>query len=110
MTGEAQLVALHEWMGWTKIRLAIKGAGGGNRKPTPHGVPPNRNYEAPLNRLTLDLMHESRAKMNQAQRDAYGRVLRGLVTNQGTATDFDIANASALQHLKATLITIGLWT
>ena len=48
-------LAIAQAEGWTKCRLAIKGAGGGFRVPTAHGIPPKRAYEAPCPDYTRNL-------------------------------------------------------
>ena len=56
MTPEEMNVKIAELCGWTKCRLAIKGAGApGHRKPTAYGIPPERNYEADCPSYTSDL-------------------------------------------------------
>jgi hypothetical protein len=35
-----------EFCGWTEVKMAIRGAGGGTRTPTLYGKPPGRKYMA----------------------------------------------------------------
>lgn len=48
MNKEQMRIAIAEACGWTKCRMAVKGAGAPERSPSPHGFPPSKNYEASL--------------------------------------------------------------
>ncbi len=52
---QADLIALAEFAGWKDVRLTVKGSGAPGRKPSPHGKPPGKNYEAPCNHYPTNL-------------------------------------------------------
>lgn len=116
MTEYDQRIALAEFEGWTKCRVVIKGAGGCDRDGSPHGMPPGKNYEAPLPDYLHDLnaMHRVEHKLDELQRQAYVTFLTsrmwlpdGDIT---TGACFQALHADAAQRAEALLRTIGKWT
>lgn len=55
MTDEEINAVIAKFRGWTEVTLAIRGAGGGTRTPTPYGKPPGRRYFAPCPDYCSDL-------------------------------------------------------
>ena len=74
---EELIIAIAQAAGWTDCRLVIKGAGGGTRSPTAHGKPPNRKYEAPCPRYTIDLnaIHQAEKIFKLGMRNKYDAYL-----------------------------------
>ncbi len=74
-TDEELQIAIAKWMGWTKVRLAILGAGGGTRVPTAHGYAPGKNYESdcPNYPYSLDAVALVEAKL---KKESGGRSVR----------------------------------
>ncbi len=111
---EEKRIAIAEACGWTKCRLAIRGAGGGTRKPTAHGFPPGRNYEAscPNYLGSLDAMHAAEKVIPKAGnfllyesrlKDIVLRDWRGTGDGQSYANSFPI-HATAAQRAEAFLL------
>lgn len=96
---ESIIITIAEAEGWTECRSVIKGAGGGTRTPTAHGKPPNRNYEAPCPRYTIDLnaMHRAEQKLTDVQKDLYINQFGG----KDGPSQQDLIFATALQRAKA---------
>ena len=119
MSPEAQRIAIAEACGWTKCRLAIKGAGAPERGKSPYGVPPRRGYEVSLPNYTQDLnaMHEAEKVLVNDQRINFiDNLLDVLGLNLGPGgwdMDFDsvwqITHATVPQRAEAFLRTIGKW-
>ena len=106
MTDEQINIAIAESLGWTNCRLVIKGAGGGTRYPTAHGMPPNRKYESSCPNYTSDLnaIHEAEAliiKLGHRAIRTYEDLLQKQIAN--------IIFATARQRCEAYLKTIGKW-
>lgn len=118
MKREVMRIACAEILGWTKCRLAIRGAGAPERRPSPHGIPPGKNYEAPLPDYpaSLDAMHEAWSSLKDYDKREF-HVQLGLIIEKETKNWDDlqlldqrglIANATALQRLKAFLRVHGV--
>jgi hypothetical protein len=105
MSPEAQRIAIAESRGWTKCRLAIKGAGAPERGKSPYGVPPRRGYEVSLPNYTQDLnaMHEATQSLTKDQLRWYRNLL---IEMTGT---FEAIDATAAERAEAFLRTIGKW-
>lgn len=108
---EEKRIKIAEKCGWTKCRLAIKGAGGGTRWPTAHGVPPNRNYEAPCPDYFSDLnaMHGAKKLLyvdDETEEQAQRRVLFELLLCDVVEHPL---NATAAQQAEAFGIAFHLW-
>lgn len=108
MTQEEQLIALLEWMGWTKFDECSDQGMSYWRAIDPktgrrHSIPP----------LTLDLMHEAELRLFADQWEKYGVELERLVVHKDetdwAVIKFRIANATKEQRLEALLKTIGKW-
>lgn len=112
MSPEAQRIAIAEACGWTKCRLAIKGAGAPERGPSPYGLPPGRNYEAPITTYERDLnaMHEAEKVLKPGFGEGswmhYSDFLRGIC---GGGSHLQIIHATAAQRAEAFLRTLNLW-
>ena len=106
MTNEQINIAIAESLGWTNCRLAIKGAGGGTRYPTAHGMPPNRKYESSCPNYTADLnaCHEFEKTLNTDDARSYYRILE-LQSGWESAS----ASATARERCEVYLTTIGKW-
>lgn len=114
MTDEQINIAFAESLGWTNCRLAIKGAGGGTRYPTAHGMPPNRKYESSCPNYTSDLnaCHEFEKSLNDGDYNKYYRHLStASLRDFENSTHFsaDPISATARQRCEAYLKTIGKW-
>lgn len=109
MTDEQINIAIAESLGWTNCRLAIKGAGGGTRYLTAHGIPPNRKYEASCPNYTSDLnaMHEAEKVLTEIQCAFYRQNLREITTEMPAS--IYVWHATARQRAGAYLRTIGKW-
>jgi hypothetical protein len=107
MNKEKQRIAIAEACGWTKCRLAIKGAGGPERKKSPYGVPPRRGYNVSLPNYTQDLnsMQEVEKAMNN---NDWWRFVEYLTNICGGGIALGIS-ATAAQRAEAFLRTIGKW-
>ena len=106
MSPEAQRIAIAEACGWTKCRLAIKGAGAPERGKSPYGVPPRRGYEVSLPNYTQDLnaMHEAEKVIMHAD------LLFEYGMHISTDHDYEhLLRATAAQRAEAFLRTIGKW-
>lgn len=117
MTDEQINIAIAESLGWTNCRLVIKGAGGGTRYPTAHGMPPNRKYESSCPNYTSDLnaCHECVRSLTYEQRTTYREHLSKIWTRDYNSRcglfprHDDSVNATARQRCEAYLKTIGKW-
>jgi hypothetical protein len=115
MTDEQINIAIAESLGWTNCRLAIKGAGGGTRYPTAHGIPPNRKYEASCPNYTSDLnaCHEFEKTLDDDLDLDYSENLESVTgTRWGANNSYDMSkyrSATARQRCEAYLKTIGKW-
>ena len=113
MSPDSQRIAIAEACGWTKCRLAIKGAGAPERGKSPYGVPPRREYEVSLPNYTQDLnaMHEAEKVLPDGH--TYWEFIRILddIVKHGPHIDYvaDRASATAAQRAEAFLRTIGKW-
>lgn len=68
MTDQEMRIAIARASRWKNIRMATKGAGAPERRPSPYGFPPGREYEAPVTNypMCLNAMHEAvRAQDNK---------------------------------------------
>lgn len=123
MNKEQMQIAIAEACGWTKCRLTIRGAGAPERKPSPHGFPQGKNYEAPLpdylsclNAMS-DAVHRLRYKGNQFQWLEYTKNLFKVVWKREATSDdcvisglsWDVIEATAEQRAEAFLKTIDKW-
>ena len=108
MTPEAQRIAIAEACGWTKCRLAIRGAGAPERGKSPYGVPPRRGYEVSLPNYTQDLnaLHEAEKVLDYNQMNRYQNIELSRFVHTGTTW---ICSATAAQRAEAFLRTIGKW-
>lgn len=104
MTEQEQQIAIAETMGWTETRLAIRGAGAPERKPSPYGIPPGRKYVAPLPDYLHDLnaIHSAVLRLNTEQYWRFVRKLRDITNNTGEV-------AEAHEACRAFLYAIGKW-
>jgi hypothetical protein len=118
MTDEQINIAIAESLGWTNCRLAIKGAGGGTRYPTAHGMPPNRKYESSCPNYTADLnaCHELEKTLDDKQLARYAQQIIGSARRKMNIPDHEshypvpfIISATARQRCEAYLKTIGKW-
>ncbi len=136
LSQEEKRVKIAEACGWTKCRLTIKGAGGGTRWPTAHGIPPGRGYEAPCPDYFNDLnaMHKAETKVLSVDRkDEYGRPVYSfklqsnfflnLLVSTGHCEDYDeafsfpisrvhgerVVSATADERAEAFGQTLNLW-
>lgn len=109
MTNDEVRIACAEAHGWTKCRLAVKGSGAPERGPSPYGIPPGRNYEAPVPDYPNDLnaCHEMEKVLNAHQRYLY--VNRIAETKYKLDDAWHHAHATASQRCEAFLRTIGKW-
>ena len=120
MSPDSQRIAIAEACGWTKCRLAIKGAGAPERGKSPYGVPPRRGYEVSLPNYTQDLnaMHEVEETLTEHEwnqmfewlihirwRDANATERHGI----GKQKALSPSRATAAQRAEAFLRTIGKW-
>ncbi len=113
---EAQRIAIAEACGWTKCRLAIKGAGAPERGPSPYGIPPGRNYEAAVTPYERDLnaMHEAEkvlTKESQCARYAgeIAAIVKGYAHEPFLGVQSYIWHSTAAQRAEAFLKTLNLW-
>jgi hypothetical protein len=115
MTDEQINIAIAESLGWTNCRLVIKGAGGGTRYPTAHGMPPNRKYEASCPNYTADLnaCHEFEKTLDDDLDLDYSENLESVTgTRWGANNSYDMSkyrSATARQRCEAYLRTLGKW-
>ena len=115
MTDEQINIAIAESLGWTNCRLVIKGAGGGTRYPTAHGMPPNRKYESSCPNYTSDLnaCHELEKTLDDELDLDYSINLESVTgTRWGANNSYDMSkyrSANARQRCEAYLKTIGKW-
>ena len=110
---EELIIAIAQAAGWTDCRLVIKGAGGGTRSPTAHGKPPNRKYEAPCPRYTIDLNAMHQAEEVLKDKGLFSSYLSNLALVCGFKAQGDeawnrlhvglekVVSATALQRAKA---------
>jgi hypothetical protein len=121
-TTEQHIFVCEKLLGWTQIRMAVRGSGAPERKPSPHGIPPGKNYEAPLPSLTLDLIWACEEKLDneknllkdeegfQSQRNLYRENLEHMI--EPTCAEEDIywhtVHATKEQRLAALAQTINL--
>jgi hypothetical protein len=99
--------------------LAIKGAGGGTRYPTAHGIPPNRKYEASCPNYTADLnachefekfITEDTADLNEYAINLTKIAAPSVCYGEYSCTEaFALLHATARQRCEAYLRTIGKW-
>ena len=117
MNPDKQRIAIAEACGWTKCRLAIKGAGAPERGKSPYGVPPRRGYEVSLPNYTQDLnaMHEAEQclwRKDFLARDTFidhlARILNP-VHGYRDQLGQHLLDATAAQRAEAFLRTIGKW-
>jgi len=106
MKAHDQIIAIGQVCGWTKCRLTVLGAGGPERKPSPHGIPPGRNYEVPLPDYLNDLNAMNSAEKVLTDLDKYFDELGWVVYRAGSTRIF---SASAAQRAEAFLKTLNLW-
>jgi len=106
MTRHDQQIALATHMGWTKIRMTIRGAGAPERGKSPYGVPPGRAYETSLPTYDLNEMHEAEKTLAYHQHRAYWTQLSMYTAGVGMFP----GEATAAQRAEAFLRTIGKWT
>ena len=108
MSPDSQRIAIAEACGWTKCRLAIKGAGAPERGKSPYGVPPRRGYEVSLPNYTQDLnaMHEVEDGLPAGKWTRYCQYLAEF--GQGSVR-FVSVHSNAAQRAEAFLRTIGKW-
>ena len=116
MNEDNQKIAIAEACGWTKCRLAIKGAGAPERGKSPYGVPPRRGYEVSLPNYTQDLnaMHEAEKVLTYEQAEEFVEQLYLADQKNNLAENpppwrFNVASATAAQRAEAFLRTIGKW-
>ena len=114
MSPDSQRIAIAEACGWTKCRLAIKGAGAPERGKSPYGVPPRRGYEVSLPNYTQDLnaMHEVEKVLDPKGKDCgYEYWLRTVchIPERESAKGRYFYRATAAQRAEAFLRTIGKW-
>jgi len=109
MTDEQINIAIAESLGWTNCRLAIKGAGGGTRYPTAHGIPPNRKYEASCPNYTADLNAMHHAMLLHPRKELLRDFLYLEVLEDPSNTTNEPAWATAKQWATAYLRSIGKW-
>ena len=119
MTDEQINIAIAESLGWTNCRLVIKGAGGGTRYPTAHGMPPNRKYESSCPNYTSDLnaCHEFESEIiysNDRLPKKYTQQIKSAICREAgvkkAQMDFDLCiTATARQRCEAYLRTLGRW-
>jgi hypothetical protein len=113
MSPDSQRIAIAEACGWTKCRLAIKGAGAPERGKSPYGVPPRRGYEVSLPNYTQDLnaLHEAEKVLPDGS--TYWEFIRILddIVKHGPHVDYvaDRASATAAQRAEAFLRTLRKW-
>jgi hypothetical protein len=107
MTPEAQRIAIAEFCGWTKCRLTVKGAGAPERRPSPHGVPP----QLPDFCNDLNAMHEAEKRLTEEQYEQFGHALINKVLSHASSTAAArmVLSAPAAQRAEALLRTIGKW-
>ena len=116
MNEDNQKIAIAEACGWTKCRLAIKGAGAPERGKSPYGVPPRRGYEVSLPNYTQDLnaMHEAEKVLTYEQAEEFVEQLYLADQKNNLAENpppwrFNVASATAAQRAEAFLKAIGKW-
>lgn len=110
MTDEQINIAIAESLGWTNCRLAIKGAGGGARYLTAHGIPPNRKYEALCPNYTADLNAMHKAMLLHPRKDLLRKFLYLEVLEDPTNTTNEPAWATAKQWATAYVKSLGKWS
>ncbi len=84
MTDEEINAVIAEFCGWTEVKLAIRGAGGGTRIPTPYGKPPGKKYMADCPDYCSDLnaIAEAEKHLTEEELDAMTPRIWAAVMNQ----------------------------
>lgn len=108
MNKEQMRIAIAEACGWTKCRLTIRGAGAPERRPSPHGFPPDKNYEAPLPEYLscLNAMHEAEKHLPEDKFTYIANLASVVAMEEGFNP---ICLSTAEQRAEAFLKTIDKW-
>ncbi len=111
MKPEQQRIAIAEACYWTRLRLAVRGAGAPERFPSPWGFAPGKNYEAPVTAYERDLnaMHEAEKVLTAEQARTYDKELQKIGFRRRLAGAFWLWHFTADWKAEAFLRTIGKW-
>lgn len=84
MSDEQINAAIAEICGWTEVKLAIRGAGGGTRTPTLYGKPPGKKYMADCPDYCSDLnaIAEAEKHLSEEQLEAMNTRIWAATMNQ----------------------------
>jgi hypothetical protein len=106
MTDEEINMVIAEICGWKEVELAIRGAGGGTRTPTPYGKPPGRKYIADCPDYCNDLnaIAEAEKHLSEDQLEAMNTRVWEATMNQKC-----IWQATARQRAMALLEAVLIW-
>jgi hypothetical protein len=116
MTDQEINVQIAEIRGWTEVKLAIRGAGGGTRIPTPYGKPPGKKYMADCPDYCNDLNAIAEAeKATFGSSDIWKEFAINLLDTIKceSMSELDVLccviQATARQHAETFLRTLGKW-
>lgn len=106
MSDEQINAAIAEICGWTEVKLAIRGAGGGTRTPTLYGKPPGKKYMADCPDYCSDLnaIAEAEKHLTEDQLEAMNTRIWAAMMN----TDY-LWQVSARQRAMALIEAVDYW-